>query len=162
MKRVLQHAMVSILGVALMAAGAPLEAASYSAHEAGSNGGARVQNVAWHGGQDTGREQHDQYRGRADGYARQDYRHRDYDRGAWAGDYGRSYYANGYAYPADGYYYGESHDGRAAAIIGGSAAAGAVIGGAAGHSGESAVIGAVVGGIAGAIANQAVQHHDWR
>jgi hypothetical protein len=153
--------MVSILGVGLMAAGLPLQASSYPAQETESNGGARLQNVAWNQREDRGR-QYDQHRDQRDNRARQDYRHRDYDRGAWGGDYAPRYYANGYAYPTDGYYYGESHDGRAAAIIGGSAAAGAVLGAAAGHSGESAVVGAVVGGIAGAIANQATHHHDWR
>jgi hypothetical protein len=70
-----------------------------------------------------------------------------------------NYYANGYAYPAGGYYYSDGHAGRTAAIIGGSAAAGALIGAAAGH-GEGAAIGAVVGGVAGVIASQAVNHHD--
>jgi hypothetical protein len=58
-----------------------------------------------------------------------------------------------------GYYYEPMRNGRTAAIIGGSAAAGALIGAAAGH-GQGAVIGAVVGGIAGAAVSAAANHHD--
>ena len=55
----------------------------------------------------------------------------------------------------------EPHRGRDAAIIGGSAAAGAVIGGLAGH-GTGAVVGAIAGGLVGAVADHAGEHHDWR
>jgi uncharacterized protein YcfJ len=60
-----------------------------------------------------------------------------------------------------GYYDRDNHAGRSAAIIGGSAAAGAVIGAAAGH-GQGAAIGAIIGGIGGFIADQSVRHHDRR
>jgi outer membrane lipoprotein SlyB len=58
-----------------------------------------------------------------------------------------------------GNYYYDDHAGRTAAIIGGSALAGAVIGGAADH-GRGAVIGAVIGGVVGAAASAAANHHD--
>ena len=59
------------------------------------------------------------------------------------------------------YYDRDSHAGRSAAIIGGSAAAGALIGAAANH-GQGAAIGAIIGGIGGFIADQSVRHHDRR
>ena len=96
------------------------------------------------------------------GYDRSnDGRHDDRDR-----VYRREYAPNN-AYVTPGYgYYGndydrESRNSRSAAIIGGSTAAGAIIGGAAGHA-QGAVVGAVVGGIAGLIADQAVRQHDYR
>ncbi|HMJ61821.1 MAG TPA: hypothetical protein VK493_08665 [Bryobacteraceae bacterium] len=88
-------------------------------------------------------------------YREQDYRHARYipnDR----------YYDNHYYDNRRGYYdHRDNHAGRSAAIIGGSAAAGAVIGAAAGH-GQGAAIGAVIGGIGGFIADQSVRHHDRR
>lgn len=66
--------------------------------------------------------------------------------------YGRGYYDGGY-------YDQRSHDGRTAAIIGGSAAAGALIGAAADH-GQGAAVGAVIGGIVGVAASAAANHHD--
>lgn len=57
-----------------------------------------------------------------------------------------------------GYYDQRSHDGRTAVIIGGSAAAGALIGAAAGH-GQGAIVGAVIGGIAGAAISAAANGH---
>jgi hypothetical protein len=63
--------------------------------------------------------------------------------------------------PDYGYSY-RTHYGRDAAIIGGSAAAGAVIGGLAGH-GAGAAVGAIAGGVVGAIADHAThEHRDWR
>jgi hypothetical protein len=55
----------------------------------------------------------------------------------------------------------DNHAGRSAAIIGGSAAAGALIGAAA-DRGQGAAIGAIIGGIGGFIADQSVRHHDRR
>ena len=79
----------------------------------------------------------------------QDWRHRrDYHDGYYGGRYDDRYY-----------YQRNHHDGRSAAIIGGSAAVGAVLGAAAGQ-GRGAAIGAIVGGVAGVIADQAVRHHD--
>jgi uncharacterized protein YcfJ len=72
------------------------------------------------------------------------------------GDYDRRGY-----YDRGGYYDRDNHAGRSAAIIGGSAAAGAVTGAAAGH-GQGAAIGAILGGIGGFIADQSVRHHDRR
>jgi hypothetical protein len=72
------------------------------------------------------------------------------------------YYDNrGGYYDRAGYYDRDNHAGRSAAIIGGSAAAGAVIGAAAGH-GQGAAIGAIIGGLGGFIADQSVRHHDRR
>ena len=71
------------------------------------------------------------------------------------------YYANRYYNDRSGYRDRDSHAGRSTAIIGGSVAAGALIGAAAGH-GQGAAIGAVIGGIAGFIADQGVRNHDCR
>jgi hypothetical protein len=70
-------------------------------------------------------------------------------------------YENPYYDNRGGYYGRDNHAGRSAAIIGGSAAAGAVIGAAAGH-GQGAAIGAIIGGIGGFIADQSVRNHDRR
>ncbi|MBV8895271.1 MAG: hypothetical protein JO051_02085 [Acidobacteriaceae bacterium] len=166
MKRVLRFAAVNILGLALLAAGMPLQAAP---------------NDQWHSSY-AGRDQSgwsqrqqgdDRYRqDQRDDRSRQDQRDdRGFreDRRNYPGPRdgqqfyatAPSYYANGYAYPAGGYLYNDDHAGRTAAIIGGSAAAGALIGAAAGH-GQGAAIGAVVGGIAGAIASQAARHNEYR
>jgi hypothetical protein len=92
-------------------------------------------------------------------YREQDNRHAQYvhrDR------YQDRYYDNRRGdYDRDGYYDRDNHAGRSAAIIGGSAAAGAVIGAAAGH-GQGAAIGAILGGIGGFIADQSVRQHDRR
>jgi len=92
-------------------------------------------------------------------YREQDYRHARYvpsDR------YRDHYDDNRYYDNRRGYYdRRDNHAGRSAAIIGGSAAAGAVIGAAAGH-GQGAAIGAIIGGIGGFIADQSVRHHDRR
>ena len=92
-------------------------------------------------------------------YREQDNRHAQYvpsDR------YQDRYYDNRHGdYDRGGYYDRDNHAGRSAALIGGSAAAGAVIGAAAGH-GQGAAIGAIIGGIGGFIADQSVRHHDRR
>ena len=98
-------------------------------------------------------------------YREQDNRHAQYvpsDRyqDRYYDDRGRDYDRRGY-YDRGGYYDRDNHAGRSAAIIGGSAAAGAVIGAAAGH-GQGAAIGAIIGGIGGFIADQSVRHHDRR
>jgi hypothetical protein len=155
MKRVLRFAAVNILGLALLAAGTPLSAAPQDGNGRWQRNGDTRSQSAW-----TQPQRGDSYRGH-DG----DHGYRYDDRRGW-GDRddtrvyaAPNYYANGYAYPAGGYYYSDGHAGRTAAIIGGSAAAGALVGAAAGH-GEGAAIGAVVGGVAGVIASQAVNHHD--
>jgi hypothetical protein len=82
--------------------------------------------------------------------------------------YGRSYapayagYRN-YDYRNNGYrnydYRQERSAGKSAAIIGGSAAAGAVIGGLAG-GGKGAAVGAVVGGIGGLVVDRTTRDQD--
>lgn len=57
-----------------------------------------------------------------------------------------------------GYYEEPSHNGRTAAIIGGSAAAGALIGAAADH-GQGAIVGALIGGVVGVAASAAANEH---
>lgn len=163
MKRIQKFAAVNVIA-ALIGTGIPAMAAQegYDAHH---RGGVQYQSAGQRG------DRHDN-----DGRnrnVRNDNR-RDYDRGyrddrSYRDDRGyRDDRSNGYSYaPAygepvynDGYYDRDhrSHDGRAVAVIGGSAAAGALIGAAAGH-GQGAVIGAVVGGIAGAVVNAAADHH---
>jgi hypothetical protein len=155
MKRVLRFAAVNILGLALFAAGMPLEAAAHN----GSDQWQSTRGANYDGGRRQS-DVRDNYR--QDARDNRGYREVRPNWGDPAPVYATpNYYANGYAYPEGGYVYPQEHAGRTAAIIGGSAAAGALIGAAAGH-GQGAVIGAVVGGIAGAIASQAVQHHDYR
>lgn len=161
MKRVLRFATANILGVALLAAAMPLQAATHNSDNPWqSNGGARYQSDLSQG-RDNGHRGND--RGNR-GYRGDD--HRDWDRGGGAvyatpAYPAPDYYANGYAYPDGGYYYVDPHGGQTAALVGGGMAAGAVIGAAAGH-GEGAAIGAVIGGITGAIASHAIQRHDYR
>jgi hypothetical protein len=96
-------------------------------------------------------------------YGEQDSRHAQYvrsDRGYNDRYYNNHYYDNP-NYDRGLYRERENHAGRSAAIVGGSAAASALIGAAAGH-GQGAAIGAVVGGIAGFIADQSVRQHDHR
>jgi hypothetical protein len=170
MKRVLRFAAVNILGLALLAAGTPLSAAPQDGNGRWQRNGDTRSQSAWtqpqRGEYNHGSDQRGDYnRGndRERSYRDQHYRYDDHS--GWRDhDAGRvyaapNYYANGYGYPASGYYYSDGHAGRTAAIIGGTAAAGALVGAAAGH-GEGAAIGAVVGGIAGVIASQAVNHHD--
>lgn len=170
MKRVLRFAAVNILGLALLAAGMPLEAATHNGNGRWQGNGDTRSQSAWtqpqRGDYNRGGDQRgDNYRAQDRDRGDRDTRYRGDDRRGWGDrDGGRAYavpnyYANGYAYPQGGYYYSDEHAGRTAAIIGGSAAAGAVIGAAAGH-GQGAAIGAVVGGIAGVVASQAVNHHD--
>lgn len=96
------------------------------------------------------------YRGN-NGYAysqpRADYR----DRGYYTGSNRDRYSDDRYYGPGYGGYY-EQSPGKSAAIIGGSAAAGAVFGALAG-GGKGAAIGAVVGGLGGLIVNQATRDH---
>jgi hypothetical protein len=77
-----------------------------------------------------------------------------YDRGS-----NRSY--NSYEGDRYGYDRRDNHVGRSVAIIGGSAAGGALIGGLAGH-GKGAAIGAVVGGVAGLVGDQIARHQERR
>lgn len=151
MKRIKKFAAVNVIA-ALLVTGIPALAAE-EGHEGYNRGGEQHQSVNQRNGPDRGRLDYD----RRDG------------RGGYQDDRGYGYaYAPGPVYePApvyggpvyDGsYYYGRSHDGRTAAIIGGSAATGALIGAAAGHA-QGAVLGAVIGGIAGAAVNAATDHH---
>jgi len=100
-----------------------------------------------------------QYRQDADPYYRGGY-DRSYDRG-YSNNYNQGYryrqsytnQSNNYYYGNDGRYYsdyGRRSKGKSAAIIGGSAAAGAVIGALAGR-GKGAAIGALIGGVGGLI-----------
>jgi hypothetical protein len=80
-------------------------------------------------------------------YPNTTYRNSGYRNDGYYGDYGyrdNRYYGDGYGY------YGNRAAGRSAAIIGGSAATGAIIGGLAG-GGKGAAIGAAVDGIGGLI-----------
>ena len=170
MKRVLRFAAVNILGIALLAAGMPLQAATRNGNDRWQgNGDARYQSTWSQSQRNNGRgsDQRDNGyrtndrddRGNRD-YDRGDWRDRDRDRGAVYVPPAPNYYVNGYAYPTRGYYSDEDA-GRTAAIVGGSVAAGAVIGAAAGH-GQGAAVGAIIGGVAGAIASQAINHRDYR
>ena len=80
------------------------------------------------------------------------------DRGYQYNDYGRNRYANNDY--SNGGYYGdyrpERSAGQSAAIIGGSAAAGAVIGGLSGGT-KGAIIGAAVGGVGGLVYDRATR-----
>lgn len=148
MKRVLRFAAVNTLGLALLAAGVPLQAATHNGNDRWlGNGDAHYQYD-----RDNRAYRHDDGRGWADR-----------NHGAvYAAPGVPNYYVNQYAYaPQAGYYYPDQHVGRTAAIVLGSAATGAVIGAAAGH-GQGAAIGALVGGVAGAIASHAIIHHDYR
>src|SRR4051812_49157324 len=97
---------------------------------------------------------HHEYHRRNGGFGYRD--HRGYG-DAYAPAYEAAPEYGGPAYNG-GYYDDRGHEGRTAAIIGGSAAAGALIGSAAGQ-GKGAAIGAVIGGIAGAAASAAADHH---
>jgi hypothetical protein len=135
MKRVFRIAVFSIFSLALAAIAIPAQAAEHGYYRDQDNR---------HAEYISGDRYQDRY---------YDNRRQDYDRG---GNFDRRGY-----YERGGYYDRDNHVGRSAAIIGGSAAAGAVIGAAAGH-GQGAAIGAIVGGIGGFIADQSVRHHDRR
>jgi hypothetical protein len=88
-------------------------------------------------------------------------RSRGYDSGQ---RYGRGNYYGHNQYGGqwdDGYYRRDHRVGRSLAIVGGGAAAGAVIGGAS-AGGRGAAIGAAIGGISGLVLDQAVRHHHHR
>jgi len=71
------------------------------------------------------------------------------------------YRDNRYGYRDEGYRYDDrryDRAGRSVAVVGGSAAAGAVVGGIAG-GGKGAAIGALIGGIGGLIIDKATDHH---
>ena len=79
-------------------------------------------------------------------------------------DYAKGGYHSGYAaeryrynYGRDYGYYSRRSPGKSAAIVGGSAAAGAVVGALAG-GGKGAAVGAIVGGLGGVIFDQATKH----
>ena len=97
---------------------------------------------------------------RAYGYnqPRMDYRNSSYYRDRY--DDGRYRYSGGdygYGYRDDySYGYSERSPGKSAAIVGGTAAAGAIFGGLAG-GGKGAAIGAIVGGLGGLIFDQATK-----
>jgi hypothetical protein len=136
MKRIQKFAAINLM-VALLGAGVP--ALAQDGRDYHDNRGMQYQSV--------------DHRGDRDGH---DNRYRN----DWNDNRG---YGSGYGYvPAPVYRYdgdyGRTHDGRAAAIIGGGAAAGALIGAAADH-GQGALIGAVIGGIAGVAVNAAADHH---
>jgi Glycine zipper len=164
MKRIQKFLAINIVG-ALIGTGIPAMAAQ-GGHDGYNRGGMQYESADHRG-----------YRER-DESRMHDFRNddrRDGDRGSHdRGDQGRGYRADrgaGYGYaPAyqsahvyrgpvynDGYYDQSSHNGRTAAIIAGTAAAGALIGAAAGH-GQGAVIGAVIGGVAGAAVSSAADH----
>jgi hypothetical protein len=162
MKRIRKFTAIKIIA-ALVAAGIPAVAAQDGYHN--NRGEMQYQSA----GRDDRQWNRD---GRA--YDRRDNDRRDYDRRdddrGYRGNWGYGYaYAPVpvhppeavYAAPAydNGYYEGRTHNGRTAAIIGGSAAAGALIGAAAGH-GQGAVAGAIIGGIAGAAISAGADHHD--
>ena len=142
MKRIGQMVVVGVMSLGLTST-------SVMAQSAYDRGRAPHANevAAWHGDH---------------GYRDGGYQGRDYGRGGYdtdrydRGNYDARYYDRDYYYDRD-----DHHAGRTAAIIGASAAAGAVIGGVAGH-GQGAAVGALVGGIAGFVADQAVRHHDGR
>jgi hypothetical protein len=86
--------------------------------------------------------------------------HERYDRGYRNDDYAYRGGGYGYSYQAP-YDYERERRGsvnRSVAIVGGGAAAGALIGAAAGH-GQGAAIGAFVGGITGLIVDQSTRNH---
>lgn len=105
------------------------------------------------------------YSGGARDYGR-DYRDYGYQNGAY---YSNGYYNNerrDYGYRDNRYYDGDYYRahrsaGKSAAIIGGSAAAGAAFGAIAG-GGRGAAIGAAIGGIGGLIYDSATRNHDRR
>lgn len=104
------------------------------------------------------------------GYRDDAYRDRGYRNGGYAnsgyGNSGYGYGNSGYAYGNSGYAYGGGYEegygyrsgGRSAAVIAGSAGAGAVVGAIAG-GGKGAAIGAIIGGIGGVIVDHASREH---
>jgi hypothetical protein len=170
--RSIEHVRVGFTPVALLAqatGGRPVTQAEL-------NGGAHYQAVSWHDDDRDSRAYGRDRNGRGERHEQARSYRGDRDKGSYNRYYGRNYYANdGYrdSYAEGGYYPGATyydgsgysqrdlHAGRSAAIIAGSAGAGAVLGAAAGR-GQGAAIGAIVGGIAGVIADQAVRRHDYR
>ncbi|MBV9083648.1 MAG: hypothetical protein JOZ62_13290 [Acidobacteriaceae bacterium] len=143
MKRAIQIAISSILGIA-MAAVTPASAASFNDSRVGAgNQSAHYRSVARHGD---------------DGYRRDDDTYRRVDDDRYRNYYDRDAY-RGYGDYREGYYDRDDHAGRSAAIIVGSTAAGAAIGAAAGN-GRGAAVGAFIGAVGGVIADQAVRHRD--
>ncbi|HSU31072.1 MAG TPA: hypothetical protein VLJ11_07540 [Bryobacteraceae bacterium] len=167
MKRIQKLLAVNVIA-ALIGTGIPAMAAQDGNHA--YNRGGMSYESADH--QDY-RERNDSQMHRFQKDERRDRDRRDYERRDQGRDY-RAGHGYGYGYAPsrvyesapiyngpvynDGYYDHRSHNGRTAAIIGGSAVAGALIGAAAGH-GQGAVIGAVVGGVAGAAVSAAADHH---
>ncbi len=151
MKRIQKFVAVNAMA-ALIGAGVPAIAAErghddHGRSEIQSHPADHRGDRAWNN--DRGRHYENDDRGRNDN-------RRDYDRGyvyAPAPVYRGPVYDNGYYYDRD------THNGRTAAIIGGSAAAGAVIG-AAVSRGQGAVLGAVIGGLAGTVASAAADRPD--
>ena len=142
MKNILKKAAVAVLSIGLSA---PLLPAQNP--YGGYRGGDHYSTASW---RDGGRDRDHRGGDRNRDYRRDEYR----DRGSYG--YAReSYYDRGRYDDRD------RHAGRSVAIIGGSAAAGALFGAAAGD-GKGAAIGAIVGGIGGLIADQAVRSHDHR
>jgi hypothetical protein len=163
MKRIQKFLAVNIVGV-LIGTGIPAMAAQ-GGHDGYNRGGTQYESADYRGNRDRNESRmHNVQNDR-----------RDRDRGSYdRRDHGRGYRADrgdGYGYAPvyqsapvyrgpvynDGYYDNRSHNGRTAAIIGGSAVAGALIGAAAGQ-GQGAVIGAVIGGVAGAAVSAAADH----
>jgi hypothetical protein len=155
MKRIQKFVAINVIA-AFVGTGIPAMAAQ-NGHDIYSHGGMQYQSADHRGDRGGNDSRNREFRSDDRGDRnRRDYDGRDYD-----GAYGNGYaptpvYRSAPVYD-NGYYYERSHNGRAAAIIGGSAAAGALIGAAAGH-GQGAVIGAVIGGIAGAAVTAAADH----
>ncbi len=157
MKRIQKFAAINVL-VALMGASIPAVAAQdgYDGH---NRGGMQYQTVDHRGDRDWNDNRNRDFRGDDRGDRdRRSYDRRDYDRGYQGGPVYQS--APVYVGPSyeGGYYRDSNHTGRTVAIVGGSAAAGALIGAAAGH-GQGAVVGALIGGVAGAAVSAAANHH---
>jgi hypothetical protein len=164
MKRIPKFLAVNVV-VALIGTGIPAMAAQ-GGHDVYNRGGTQYDSADHRGYRERNESRMRDFRNDD----RRDRDRRSYDRRDQGFGY-RDNRGNGYGYapvyhsapvygePAynDGYYDHHTHNGRTAAIIGGSAVAGALIGAAAGH-GQGAVIGAVIGGVAGAAVSAAADH----
>lgn len=159
MKTIFKTAAISIITFALSVTTLPAQSAySHDSRRTQVAAEGHYQTASWRGDHDRGHDR-DWDRDRRGDRGRY-YTNGYYDSGYYnQGYYNQGYYAPVYPQPyVDGYYY--ARPGRTAALTVGGAAAGAVIGGAAGH-GQGAAIGAVIGGVAGLIAGESM-HHDRR
>jgi hypothetical protein len=132
---------------AVQAAPAVAQTAAYSENQpAVSDGAPQFRLVADRDGDDY---QND-WRGRDSDY-------RSYNRYGNNYGYSNGYYGSSYPYN-DGYHHSHRSTGESVAIVGGSAAAGAAIGGLA-KGGKGAAIGAIGGGVGGLIYDRATAHN---